>query len=65
MRAASTPGVYSSSPGRGRNFVAITTSSRRRAERGREELLRLATAVHLGGVEVGDALVERGVHDGA
>ena len=33
------------------------------AERGGEELLRLASAVHLGGVEVGDALVERSVHD--
>ena len=35
-----------------------------RAERGAEELLRLAAAVHLGGVEVRDARVERGVDDG-
>ena len=34
------------------------------AEGGAEKLLRLAAAVHLGGVEVGDAGVEGGVDDG-
>ena len=32
-------------------------------ESGAEKLLGLATAVHLGGVEVGDAGIESGVHD--
>ena len=64
VRRASRPARRRSSPPMSiPNFVATTTSSRAARERLAEELLAVARAVDVGGVEERDAGVERGVDD--